>query len=67
MSLVKEEKAPALGCPDCGYNLIVRMKPDASPDLRLWCPVCDTYILPGLEMHHQVKRIIASIDLAQPG
>jgi hypothetical protein len=61
--MVRAEECPALECPDCHNNLIVRTKPDASSDLFLWCAVDDIYIQPGMEMHHQIKNTIRLVEL----
>lgn len=56
--LVSQGLAPELLCPDCSNPLVTRLKADATPDLRLWCPVDDTYITPGLELHQQIMRTV---------
>src|ERR1044072_3494560 len=63
--LAREGIVPALECPDCQNNLIVRTKFDASSDLYLWCAVDDKYIKPGLEMHHQIKSAIKEVERAR--
>src|ERR1041384_879494 len=63
--LVRDNIAPALECPDCHNNLILRTKLDASSDLYLWCPIDDKYIKPGLEMHHQIKSAIKEVERAR--
>ena len=60
----REGIVPALECPDCHNNLILRIKLDASSDPTLWCPVDNTYITPGLEMHHQIKSKIEEVERA---
>lgn len=57
-TLVSQGLAPELKCPDCNTVLILRPDFDASPDLRLWCSVDDTYITPGLEMHQQIMNYV---------
>lgn len=56
--LVDNNLAPALTCPNCQAVLILINEPDAIPDLRLWCSVDDTNIVPGLELHQQIMNYV---------
>lgn len=46
-----------LTCPDCGSNLITRIRKD-DDDVWLWCAADDAWTRPGLDVFTQIKAVV---------
>lgn len=58
--LAQENRAKYLTCPDDGAKLVTRTS--SEDEVLLWCPSCDTIKKPGLDVLHQIKAVVLSLD-----
>lgn len=57
--LANKGKAETLRCPNDQNMLITRMRYSQDTDnLYLWCPDCNTWTHPGLDMIRQVEAVV---------
>ena len=57
--LANSGKAARLTCPNDASPLVTRMRWSEDTDnLYLWCPNCDTWTHPGLDIIRQVEAVV---------
>lgn len=56
--LAEQSKAAGLRCPDDDEPVVTRMKPKNTDDIYLWCPKCQSWSRPGLDLIRRVEAVV---------
>lgn len=56
--LERNDRAAALRCPDDNSQVITRLNPQELESLYLWCPQCNSWTKPGIDLIRQVEAVV---------